>query len=669
MGALAFSLGLGMAVATGGGLGVASADTGDSTGASSTSTGAEGDSSRDAETTNETETSGDTETGTETGDDDDAGEPAADYEAGVDEEPSGAEEQGDTEQPAGGDESEPGEDDATSSGDEHPERSGSARDDAPQDDGDEDEASDEASDEAAEFSDADKSSSTSSIRSALTTGDPASAPSLDVDVVTVDAERVTTAAVAIEQPAAASAPSIVSRFLAVFGMTLPQKAIDSPTTPATPGVLMGVMDWVRRELDRFLHNDLPTPDPRQIVQGTGTGVVVGTLNTTDEENDRLSFNVTDQPRYGRVVVYSNGTYVYTPRANIPPELAAAGWSDSFTVRIIDRGFSARKITDFLRADVPGVSLPVTVTVAGYTGTPVQESLADGLVMSAAASDTVTKGFDVINASSRPVKLISYGDHAQNQVTQSPEVNSILQPGESHHFEVVYYFLGLGQVNPTYAPVDGGAAWKIHMDVQPFSDTQSRCTTTGAGVCNKYGSPIVLMDQPGGVIEIPAGQGQKQAEALNLLCNGSAPATCSFQVKRQDKIYAKEREIWSYQTAESQANIEDTAKFSTSTSHSIEISAKAGVTIKSIVELEIAAKYTAKFEETVETVKTIKFIVPPWTHKVQLAEMPILRYTGDFTVKLGNTTYHLRDVYFDVPDKDRAIRYREVSTAVPRPTAV
>lgn len=466
-----------------------------------------------------------------------------------------------------------------------------------------------------------------------------------------------------------SAPGtgIVSRLLSVLGLALPQSAVENPVTPATPSLLAGIGDAIRRELERFFHNDLPIPDPRQVVQGTGTGVVVGTMNTTDEENDRLSFIVTDQPKYGRVTVYSDGSWVYTPNRNIAANLAATGWTDSFNIRVIDRGFNLRKVQDFLRGDAPGVSLPVSVTVAGYTGTSSGQtpSLPAGAAAGAmSASATVTKRLEVVNASSRPIKLVSYGDHAQNQVTASPEVGAILQPGEKHEFDVVYYFLGLGQVNPVYSTLDGAATWKVKMTVQPFSDTQSSCQVNGAGTCNKYGSPIVMMDQPGGRIEIPAGQGQKQADALNLLCKSGTPASCSFSAKQQDKnAYAVEREIWSVQTAESKTDVKRTLEFTNSTSHSVEIGAKAGITIKAIVEAEISAKYTAKLEETVKNSTTIESTVPPWTRKVLLAEQPVTRYTGDFTVKLGNTTYYLRDVYFDVPDSTRAVRYRETSTPV------
>lgn len=485
-----------------------------------------------------------------------------------------------------------------------------------------------------------------------------------VDDIASAASAAETAATAgtVAQRAVGPVTGFVKRLLALIGVTSPPAAIKLPSGPSVPAVLIGMLDWVRREVDRVFFNDAPVPDARQIVQEATTGVVLGTFNSTDDEKDRLTFELVNGPKYGDVVVYSNGTYIYTPKADAPS--IDTGWTDTFSVRVVDQGFSLRKVTEFLTGRRSGTVVQVGVTVSP-PGDPGAVEMSDAQLMSAA--QTITLGFNVINASSKTVKLASYGDHLQNQVTQSPPVGATLAPGESHHFEVVYYFLGLGQVNPVYTAVDGQGDWKVYMSSDGFNTRGASCKSSNA-VCTPgsfAGSEnIVLMDQPGGVIEIPAGQGQKQAEALNRLCGGSAPASCSFNAKSQTQTYGKQREIWSYATQESKADIKDTAKFTNTTSHSIEISASAGVNIKKIVSLEIAAKYAAKFEDRVENTKTIEFTVPPWTHKIQVAEPPVLRYTGDFTVKMGNTTYLLRDVYFDVPDPDRAVRYREISTPVP-----
>ena len=48
--------------------------------------------------------------------------------------------------------------------------------------------------------------------------------------------------------------------------------------------------------------------------------------------------------------------------------------------------------------------------------------------------------------------------------------------------------------------------------------------------------------------------------------------------------------------------------------------------------------------------------------------PLLRSTGDFTLKLANTTWHLRDVYFDTPDPNGSGAYKVNSVPTPRSLA-
>lgn len=52
----------------------------------------------------------------------------------------------------------------------------------------------------------------------------------------------------------------------------------------------------------------------------------------------------------------------------------------------------------------------------------------------------------------------------------------------------------------------------------------------------------------------------------------------------------------------------------------------------------------------------------------MATAPLLRSTGDFTLKLANTTWHLRDVYFDTPDPNGPGAYKVNSVPTPRSLA-
>lgn len=192
-------------------------------------------------------------------------------------------------------------------------------------------------------------------------------------------------------------------------------------------------------------------------------------------------------------------------------------------------------------------------------------------------------------------------------------------------------------------------------MQPFSEkrlVQHPKREADGATCVTSGNSIILMEQPGNVIEYAAGQGQKQADIRNKVCNGDAPAQCTFTSKRYERTYTGRLEIFRY-TADS-TPVKVTRKLSTTqgTSNSIEISAKAGINIKKIVSAEISSKYSHGWTESATFGLDIEETVPAYTTKVFYSQNPVHRHNGDFTVRLGNTTWVLKDVYFDQPDKDR-----------------
>ncbi|KUI24326.1 hypothetical protein AU196_20765 [Mycobacterium sp. IS-1742] len=459
-------------------------------------------------------------------------------------------------------------------------------------------------------------------------------------------------------PSAPTARGVVSRLLAMVGLALPPSLSYGPIAPTWPSVLIGALEAVRREIDRFFFNDAPVVDPRQIVAAPESGVVIGTLNVVDAENDRLRYIVVKQPTYGQVTIHPDGTYIYRPHDDVPGTVRFEGYDDAFTVRVVDRGITMRSILDRLTGAEPGSAMRVAVEVPpqpGFGGGPI-----------------VTVRFHVVNASSKPVTLEKYREHGIGQVTLAPPVAAVLQPGETHHFEVVYYFLGFGQANPTYVSANG-LKWDIHLGVDGVANPKTSCAPDGGAQCTPpqwtdWNQEVVLLDVAGTTVDIPSGQGQAQAEVLNRLCAGGRIATCSFVSKKQASTYAKDRLIWDYTTQESAAKLSETIESVNSSSQSVEVGASAGLNIKKIVSVELSTKYSQEWTESLKVSRKIEMTVPPWTQKQLYAEHPVTRYTGDFTVTMGNTTWVLRDVYFDQPDANRATRYREVSVPVPPRTA-
>ena len=186
--------------------------------------------------------------------------------------------------------------------------------------------------------------------------------------------------------------------LAWFGVA--PGAVSGPSAPSTPAaLLLAQWAWFRRG-ENPLFNQSPVVRPGQ-TGGPSTGEVVGTVEATDPDRDRLTYTLAQAPSRGRVVVNRDGSYVYTPDA----ELARTGGTVTFTVAVrdndpaapglggftgllhdalavrhpalADRLFGAHVVTTVVTVDVTGTAVtapdpdtrtdPATGVVTGHVG--------------------------------------------------------------------------------------------------------------------------------------------------------------------------------------------------------------------------------------------------------------------------------------------------------------
>ncbi|ANW62278.1 hypothetical protein BCA37_00420 [Mycobacterium sp. djl-10] len=141
-------------------------------------------------------------------------------------------------------------------------------------------------------------------------------------------------------------------------------------------------------------NKAPKADPQQAPGQSELGVVTGNLNVTASNGATLTYKVSDQPSRGTVEISGDGTYTFTPDA----DLAALGGSDIATVTI-DAG-SRFRLTGIAGAiqgvlhslamsfglaqrDTITVTVPLTVAAIGpdpvITGYTASEPGAGGVV--------------------------------------------------------------------------------------------------------------------------------------------------------------------------------------------------------------------------------------------------------------------------------------------------
>ncbi|MEZ5209822.1 Ig-like domain-containing protein [Gordonia sp. (in: high G+C Gram-positive bacteria)] len=110
----------------------------------------------------------------------------------------------------------------------------------------------------------------------------------------------------------------------------------SPLAPAGPAPLaswVSLLWWSGRSRN-YLHNRAPQAAVPTVGYDRSTGEALGRLNATDPDGDRLSYRVSSGPSQGSVTVGDDGSFVYTPNA----DLRDSGGVDSFTVTISDESY-------------------------------------------------------------------------------------------------------------------------------------------------------------------------------------------------------------------------------------------------------------------------------------------------------------------------------------------
>lgn len=492
---------------------------------------------------------------------------------------------------------------------------------------------------------------------------------------------------------------------------LSPEAGTGPTVPAPSFFLVSALAWLRRELDhvfashaptqhsaatvqtepfgrpvtsaggqlnlpelfapllRLLVNTQPVAQPVQIVQDPNSSLAVGTLNALDPDGDAVTYTVSGQPAHGTVTLSPNGTFVY---------VAEDGYvgSDSFTVAVDDNQRSLFHVSPNGQLQLSLFGLLRPAPTAAPTSVSVIETMPQD-------PGDATMGFEVYNATHQPLTLVGYRadsgispDNIQNLARPAP--GTVIQPGESLHFETTFFVFKDNYVFPTFEGGDGTQYLVSLRVTSVYATAQAKCSASGTAACTpaayydanpyKNSTNVVLLDAPGTVIEIPASRGQAQSQILNKLCfDGSLAASCRFESSRQVKTFGVEHEIVSVANETSQEQSFDQRISDTvAQTDSLSVTGKAAVKIADIVNAEINTTYGHTWSSTHVFETTLHVKVPANTRATIYGQQPVNRVYGDFTLQMGNTKFITRDVYFDSPDPSGNGRYRISNGAVLTP---
>jgi hypothetical protein len=287
-----------------------------------------------------------------------------------------------------------------------------------------------------------------------------------------------------------------------------------------------------------------------------------------------------------------------------------------------------------------------------------------LTIAPPSASAASRGYHVYNFSSYPIRLDdSSGDFSEGR----PPYGALLYPGASYHdFELGYtYYSPYPDYGTVHYSILDNNARKIgefwpHME--NAGGTRVYCTLgqSSPGQCSPAGrsendftsgATMTYLDPPGTVHNIGADQSQAQLAAMQQFCADDNAATCAFTPTSEHEFESPAHQVGNAlnnntdEEQETEIRVEDTV----GSSNSVGVDVKLGGKLFGVVEVAITGKYEHEWstEHTFEQSVTVHC---PARSKCWVSGVsPMLRDTGNFTIKLGNTTWNLAGVYFDSPN--------------------
>lgn len=281
---------------------------------------------------------------------------------------------------------------------------------------------------------------------------------------------------------------------------------------------------------------------------------------------------------------------------------------------------------------------------------------------ASALLTSTRGFTVYNLSSKPVKL-AYYETSERPEGNRPPIGTIIASGAAQRFEVIYNFLKTTDLRPVFETIEGPQTFYFTwMSVGPFAGLTAFCKSSSSQECKPSGrsegvdnSRVYLLDLPGTVITYDnSAQAQQQAQVLNSLCFEGSLATCDFTAGNQIFTKTPVKVVGSpvINTTSNDQTYNITVSDTRSQTNSVTVTVKVAITfIKDKVNGGIDAAYGHTWTSTHTFTQGLTIKVPPMYESQVSAAQPVYRVYGDFTLEMGNTIWHLTNIYFDTPNPE------------------
>ncbi len=287
----------------------------------------------------------------------------------------------------------------------------------------------------------------------------------------------------------------------------------------------------------------------------------------------------------------------------------------------------------------------------------------GAALFPAAASAYSRGFTFTNLSGHALKLVRVQTVNGVPPESAPAVGTVLPPAAQQGFQLTFEFGALEEVEADYVDQTDGSGVFFRMTVYQVTGVpRAECGVSlgSEHTCSTDGvNSATYLDPPGTVHEIPPGQGQAQHDVLQQLCtDDNGPAACKFAATGQAQVYSPSHPVGNALINNTGVDQDTTVKISDavgstdSVQVSLSVEAKLGKIFKVAFSTTYGHEWTSEhtFEQDVD-------VHCPAHNKCSIAAVsPLLRTTGDFTLMLGNTTWHLRGVYVDSPDPNGSGAY-------------
>jgi hypothetical protein len=462
-------------------------------------------------------------------------------------------------------------------------------------------------------------------------------------------------------PKAATAPAVVSKpAAAVVAGPSPEAVVDSGQTTVLGeinaainvtfdsltnlindlplGVVGDLLTGALQLIRRTFFNQAPSAVPVQ--WGQTISDIEGTIGGFDPEGDAITYTITEAPEYGVVTINSDGSYSY-----VPSGFTESGTIDSFTVGVADSAWR------LLGPITTQYVVPVTVNPASNPP--------------AVTPNFATQGFTLYNWTSGDLEYIR-AERDADEIDNGPSVGTKVGPGHSFHFEIDVPLVQETVVRPVFKDANGNI-WAIDLVTDKNLEYGQLVYYTGtqscfpSNQCNSGGVTSYPISRPGNiqaefldkantVINVTAADKQKQADILNTICVGGT-ATCTYRITSTTDPFKGSKQLLG-STAFNESDAVATKTFSYTVTESAttswDVTASAKTTLFKMIEASLAVKYGQSWTTTATFGEVLTQPLPPWSYGALFAQPFLTGVYGDFTVKLGNTTWNLKDVLFDYP---------------------